>query len=183
MLGSENAQKPNNFMFYVLLCIVLLAFVHHVTSTYSLVSVDGGSMNNTLVDGDVLFVKENAQVERGDIIVINHPENGMVIKRVIAMAGDVIKCEDFLVYLKKSGEDEFVALDEPYVSSSTPDFYEQTIGENEIFVMGDNRAPSIDSKIYGPIKADYVVGVVTEWSINNRNFVKTVFGWTFKFDR
>ena len=83
------------------------------------------------------------------------------IKRVIAIEGDTIRASDGVVYLNGS------PLDEPYLpeGTETSDFGRVEVGEGEIFVMGDNRANSDDSRSSGPISESSVVGraVIVIW--------------------
>lgn len=101
---------------------------------------------------------------RGDIIVVRSPENpgSELVKRLIALPGDVIKFDQGKLWIKYDGKGEFVALDEPYVNtpegkprrsydvSSLPDVLEEgkevTVPDQRVFVMGDNRGQSNDSR-------------------------------------
>lgn len=127
------------------------------------VGVDGRSMFPTLNDGDRVAVASAAiDFKRGDIVVINQPwERGVpIIKRVIGVEGDV-------VYIDFESHSVFVnnqMLNEPYIAEPTALKYDidfpVTVGENEIFVMGDNRNDSLDSRSgkIGMIDERYVVG-------------------------
>jgi signal peptidase I len=143
------------------------------------------SMVPTLEVGDRVLVNKLAyrlgDVERGDIVVFDSPFSpehddesvyevvtrnvleslGLqvaatqdFIKRVIAVEGDVIEIRDNHVYV--NGD----AVAEPYVASgaSMPDFGPETIPAGMVFVMGDNRTRSQDSRRFGPIPADEIVG-------------------------
>ena len=106
--------------------------------------------------------------KRGDIVVFTPPEewgdNGTpFIKRVIGVAGDTVEIrDDGLVYI------DDIALDEPYVYSTdggppqaTTALLEQarwTIAEGELFLMGDHRSNSADSRTFGPIETEQVIG-------------------------
>ncbi|MBQ3235611.1 MAG: signal peptidase I [Clostridia bacterium] len=181
LLGYNEEGKSNSYTFYGVLLLILLVVFYLSTSVFSLVKVEGSSMYSTLVDGDVLFVNRALKADRGDVIVFDYPSHGMVIKRVIAIEGDEIKCENDKVHIKYAGTNEFVILNEPYLSVDTPYFPSAVIGEGELFVMGDNRPISEDSKIYGPIKKEYVKGVVTKSTIKNKKVITSLFGWAFKF--
>ena len=95
----------------------------------------------------------------------------MLIKRVIAVEGDVVKIEDAKLYIKYGGEGEFILQEEPYIyesmrhNGSIAGKYgvndgEWTVGENELFVLGDNRNVSVDSEDYGPISKEQILGKV-----------------------
>ncbi len=178
-------HERSNFIIYAFIALVLILSISLFNSVYVLVRVSGESMENTLYEGDVLYVNKLSEVEHGDVIVVNHPERGMIIKRVIALGGDEIKCEevgtgDGKVYIKYAGSDEFVMLDEPYLSVTTPTIAKQKIEEGYLFILGDNRSNSTDSASYGAIKSEYVVGVVSQRTINNKKILTKLFGWTFK---
>lgn len=181
----NDKTERSGYAFFAIILFIALAITIVFNNLFVLVKVSGTSMNNTLNSGDVLFVNKVCEIERGDVVVVNHPTRGMVIKRVIAMGGDEIKCEglssgDGKVYIKYAGTDEFVKLDEPYLSVTTSDIYPQKIEEGYIFILGDNRANSTDSTSYGAIKEEYVVGVVTQKVIDKKDKITKAFAWTFK---
>lgn len=105
------------------LAIGFLIFSIWLNSSYFVVTVDGGSMNDTLHSEDRLYASYSAKAKRGDIVIIDateHPafktsdgSERLLIKRLIAVEGDSIKCEDGIVYLKKAGEQTYQKLEEP----------------------------------------------------------------------
>ena len=169
----------------VLFVILVFALDIWFSQNFLLVIVDGTSMEDTLQDGDALYVNVNKEVERGDIIVINvtsRPdlfphgagEERFIIKRAIAFAGDEIYAEGGVVYLKTAGETSFSALDEPYAKGVTRSFGPVTVGEGEVFFLGDHRTLSEDSSIVGTFPLADVLGVVTDFSLSHIDFVT---GW------
>lgn len=122
------------------------------------------SMTDTLMVGDRVLVNKLAydlgEVERGDIVVFHKPENAGpsdvsdFIKRVIALPGETITSVDGRVYI--NGQ----LLEEPYLDETviTTGLREQVVPEGHLFVMGDNRTNSSDSRVFGPISQDLVVG-------------------------
>jgi signal peptidase I len=125
------------------------------------------SMVHTLEVGDRVLVNKLAykfhDVNRGDVVVFERPpeassgiENEIndLIKRVIAVEGDTIEGHDGKVYV--NGE----RIEEPYLEPGTPtdQLQRQVIPEGKVFVMGDNRTDSEDSRIFGPIDEDSIVG-------------------------
>ncbi len=139
------------------------------------------SMVPTLEVGDRVLVNKLAyklhDVHRGDVVVFTRPpaaRNGTdseikdLIKRVVAVGGDTIEGRDGRVYV--NGE----LIDEPYLEpgTRTETLPPMTIPEGQVFVMGDNRENSEDSRYFGPIDEDTIVG---------RAFVKvlplTDLGW------
>jgi signal peptidase I len=125
------------------------------------------SMEPTLDVGDRVLVNKLSykfhDVNRGDVVVFDRPsgastgENGEIkdlIKRVIAVEGDTIEAKQGNVFV--NGEQ----IDEDYLEPGTPtdNLPLTTIPEGQVFVMGDNRTNSEDSRIFGPIDEDAIVG-------------------------
>lgn len=130
---------------------------------FSATTVKGRSMEDTLHNNDQLFVwklgVDGEGLSRGDIIVFHAPDANKedYIKRVIAFPHEYVQIKDGLVYI--NGE----RLEEPYINTAythtllTTEWY---VGEGEVFVLGDNRmeGASRDSRIFGPIAFDSIVG-------------------------
>jgi signal peptidase I len=125
------------------------------------------SMEPTLDVGDRVLVNKLAyrthDVNHGDLVVFERPpaasngEDGEIkdlIKRVIAVGGDTIEAIDGEVYI--NGE----RIEEPYLEPGTPtdNLPFQEIEEGQVFVMGDNRTNSEDSRVFGTIDEDSIVG-------------------------
>jgi signal peptidase I len=125
------------------------------------------SMVHTLEVGDRVLVNKLAykfhDVNRGDVVVFERPpeassggENEIkdLIKRVIAVEGDTIEGRDGKVYV--NGE----RIEEPYLEpgTRTEQLEPQVIPEGMVFVMGDNRTDSEDSRVFGPIDEGTIVG-------------------------
>lgn len=128
--------------------------------------VEGSSMVPTFHDGDRLVISRVhllfGEIDYNNIIVFNsmnvNEPNTMIIKRVVGLPGDTIEFREQRVY--RNGEE----LDEDYINEvctayKCPDQV-VTLGPEEYFVMGDNRNHSLDSRRYGAITLDHVVGRV-----------------------
>ncbi|MGE4213447.1 MAG: signal peptidase I [Anaerotignaceae bacterium] len=125
------------------------------------VKVEGISMGNTLSDGDRVFVSRIMTVmnlyDRGDMVVFKHEAGGKnqkMVKRVIAIEGERVRIENGNVYINEE------LLQEDYVTGKTEGTIDIVVGENRIFVMGDNREGSIDSREFGAIDEGEVSGKV-----------------------
>ncbi|MBX3069774.1 MAG: signal peptidase I [Thermomicrobiales bacterium] len=148
--------------------------------------VDGSSMFPNLHDGDMLLVNRNSyevfdlytlidwipgvdhadakefkpfdDPERGDIVVFNPPvaSSKPYIKRIIGLPGETVEIREGNVYI--DGE----LLDEDYIEAGITECSRQcdpwVVPEGEVFVLGDNRQNSSDSRVFGPIAIDSIVG-------------------------
>lgn len=121
-------------------------------------NVASGSMESTLNIGDRLLCFRHAYVlsspKRGDIILFKLPEdNRLLIKRVIAIPEDEVEIKEGEVLI--NGELHV----EDYVTGETvclSEYQHVILGDNEYFVMGDNREHSTDSRVFGPINSSYI---------------------------
>lgn len=114
------------------------------------------SMYPTLQEGDYLFIVRTDDYARGDIVVFSSAELGEenLIKRVIGVAGDTVEISGGRVYLNGA------ALEEPYLDASvvTEGQMTVTVSEGCVFLLGDNRAVSIDGRAFGEIAVSDVLG-------------------------
>ena len=159
-LHKEIASWVATICAAVLIALFIRSFV------FLIVQVDGSSMLNTLHNDNRLFVWRAGYIfnapERGDIVICHYPDskNGQYgdrhyVKRVIGLPGDTISIKEGYVYI--NGE----LLDEPYIAAerrSKETMGEYKLGEDEYFVMGDNRANSKDSRYVGPIDREQILG-------------------------
>ena len=148
----------DSLVFAIILILVVFVFM------FRIVGVVGDSMNPTLNSGEWLAVKAiNTTINRGDIVIVTQPHeiNEPLVKRVIAVGGDTIDIDFNRGEVKVNNE----ILDEPYIMDLTKrrgDFSGPvTIPEGYVFVMGDNRNDSLDSRFnsVGLIDERYILGV------------------------
>lgn len=204
-------ERNSNFFFALALLLIFAAFALFrvwFTTSFIGVTVSGGSMKQTLQNGDKLLTyrtDKGYEAERGDVIIVDvsgYAEcksvvGGRLIKRLIAVEGDKLYCEEGQIYICYSGTDEYVALEEDYAYYGANDahkknysFSEYVVGAGEIFFLGDNRSgylTSTDSRykdeygvsqgshLEGLYKASDIEGVVPAWSMK----YKTVLGALF----
>lgn len=179
LLSTE--KKSDGYGFFAVVLLLLIIIFYLLNNFIMIVRVDGGSMKNTLSNGDVLVVTKNSEIERGDVIVFDMTYSKL-IKRVIALEGDEIYAQDGVVYLKKSGETEFTALVEDYVIGVNKDFNVIKVENDKIFVMGDNRENSHDGRNFGTVSISKVDGEVKNWSIKGKETLTFLLGWTFQIN-
>lgn len=166
--AKENASKNSGLVSSVFDWIgaAVIAMVV-VTLLFSLfcrvVNVSGDSMTNTLQNGEKLILTGVcANPNYGDVVVIRRDNDSPLIKRVIGLPGDKIFINDETGIVYRNG----VALDEPYVRGGfTPSMGLSSayiVPNDGIFVLGDNRRESMDSRMLrDSVKMEDVVGVVT----------------------
>lgn len=155
----------------VILIVILSSFLL-LRIVYKDYQVAQRSMTPTLSNGDYILVNKRQEAKRGDVIVINREGADPIIKRLMAIGGDELKIDkDGNVWVKYGAEGEFVLQDEPYVVYPMEEKEERvwTIPSGMIFVLGDNRAESSDSRSFGCLKCKDVVGVVPKWVIKNKD--------------
>lgn len=127
--------------------------------------VSGASMDPTFATGQYLIVDEVSyrlsKPSRGDVVIFKYPMNPkqFFIKRLIGLPGETVTVnEQGQVFIKDASGKTTVAMSEPYVKFTKSDSVNETLGANEYFMMGDNRAGSFDSRMWGPVKRDLIVG-------------------------
>ena len=163
--GSKSLTKTI-IEFLSVIATSLVAIMIIFTFVFRIVGVSGPSMMNTLNDGDWLIVSAFiTEPERGDIVIITQPNayDEPIVKRVIAVGGDTIDI-DFRTGTVMVNDK---VIDEPYLGSATLTDegawqYPLTLNEGQVFVMGDNRQHSSDSR--SPeiclIDENYILGQV-----------------------
>lgn len=135
--------------------LIIIAVILIRTFIITPVRVDGASMDQTLEDGQILLLYKLANVDYGDIVVLDEEKEGeIIIKRIIGMPGDTVSIRDNTVYV--NGEE----VEEDYAYGETSDYEEITLDDDEYFILGDNRPISKDSRYFGPVKEDEIIGKI-----------------------
>jgi signal peptidase I len=167
--GSGSTKAKNEAWEWTKAFLIALALVviirHFLFETYI---VDGPSMRPNFDSGERLIVNkilyDFRDPKRGEVIVFHATEEKDFIKRIIALPGETIKVDKDEVYI--NGQ----LLDEPYIQEEVEKMKkegktyndlsmpEMTVPEGAVFVMGDNRSDSTDSRMIGPIPYDQIVG-------------------------
>ena len=171
---KEKEYDPDNpriidsiFDFVELFVLTLVAVMVLTTFLFKHSVVEGSSMYSTLEDGDHLIITDAFYTpERGDIVVFEDYSTHLkkaVVKRIIGLPGETVEISldiDKSFIVKINGK----VLEEDYdyieLNHSTPPVGKWEIKEGEVFVMGDNRYNSTDSREIGPIDIDTILGKV-----------------------
>jgi signal peptidase I len=161
-LRAERRKKGGGLAGFVLTLIVAFVLVFGVVQPFIVQAfrIPSESMVPTLEVGDRVlankFIYRFTEPERGDIVVFDSVENDdTLIKRVVGVEGDEIRVQGGLLFV--NGETQ----EEPYLNEEEPfrGYYGPlTVPEGHVFVMGDNRGNSADSRVFGPVPLDNIKG-------------------------
>ncbi len=157
------------FKYIIVVVIVLLLFIFCV----GLQQVTGPSMYPTLKEGNILIVNKLLYrfkaIERNDIVVLMHDDKYMV-KRVVGLPGEYVEYKDNYVYVNgEKFKETFIDTTKVKTNDfSLSDLGYETIPNDMYLVLGDNRENSMDSRDFGLVKKDLIVGKawIRLWPIN-----------------
>ena len=136
-----------------LIAIIIIVLIRSFIVTP--VRVSGQSMYPTFEGGEILLLSKVSDIKRYDVIVLNRSvKSDHLIKRVYGMPGETIKVKNNKVYIDGK------AIADDYGYGITNDFAEVKLGDDEYFVLGDNRIISLDSRSIGAVKEDKIKGKV-----------------------
>jgi len=165
---SRRSHLVREIVETALLTAIIFILVNAATGRFK---IDGSSMEPNLHNDEYVIVDKVTfllgKPQRGDVVVFyleGQPKD--YIKRVIGLPGETIEISSGTVFVDGR------PLDEPYVTPSSVTYPQRQLGEDEYFVMGDNRSNSSDSRNFGPIHLSSIVGRAwivywppTDWAI------------------
>ena len=142
----------------ILINTLALAFCCYAFFTWVLwpVKVTGRSMTPTYTDGSRHFINKlaywSAKPQRGDVVALRAPDGDVYLKRIVGLPGEVISFEGGILHV------DGVPMQEPYTRTKVPFSWRNPteLGEDEYYVIGDNRAVSV----LGAIPASRIIGKV-----------------------
>jgi len=183
-MAEENKQKTSGFKYWLdfvweIAKIVIISLAIIIPIRYFLIQpffVQGASMEPNFEDGDYLIVDEISyrldSPQRGDVVIFRYPldQSEFFIKRIIGLPGETVKISEGRVYIYNQENPQGQILDE---SQYLPDAYtagdmEVVLKNGEYFVLGDNRGSSSDSRRWGVLPRDLIIGKawIRAWPID-----------------
>lgn len=161
-LQFKNKKELFEFIkFAIVVLIIFLPIRFFIAKPFV---VSGASMYPTFESGQYLIVDQISyrfeKPQRGDVIVFQYPydTSKYYIKRIIGLPEETLEVKDGKVTVINSENLNGILLDEKYVENISPDSFTKTLGQNEYFVMGDNRPASSDSRSWGTLKEEFITG-------------------------
>lgn len=165
MEENNNPQTKSSFWEFVryaiIAILIVVPFRIFVAQPYI---VSGSSMDPTFKDADYLVVdqlsKRFEELKRQSVIIIRYPKDPskFFIKRLIAFPNEKVEIKNGDVTVFNDTNPEGITINDSYVVYKKYDNYSVQLGEDEYFVMGDNRAGSSDSRAWGPVPKKYIIG-------------------------
>ncbi|MBH5316546.1 signal peptidase I [Paenibacillus sp. GSMTC-2017] len=162
---EESTKKKSNWVkevreWVVSLGVAVVVALLFQNYAYAQTEVYNVSMQNTLVAGQRLIEDKVTyrfnDPAQGDIVIINGPEHeGRIVKRVIALPGQVIDIREGNVFIDGAELHETYSKGETYSGTVEVPY---TVPADHVFVLGDNRENSLDSRVFGPVAIDSVEG-------------------------
>lgn len=143
--------------------------------------VKGASMEPTFFDSEYLIINEITyrfeSPQRGDSVVFRYPLDTRqhFIKRVVGLPGETVVINNDQVSIINEEHPEGVLIEEPYLEFETKTLgdFNVTLGDNEYYLLGDNREESLDSRSFGPVDESLIVGktFIRGWPLDRAGFV------------
>lgn len=150
-------KKKITFISLIVICIIMFL----ITTFCPFYTVEGSSMSPTLRHNDLVCIKKTKSFKQGDLIAINY-NNKLLVRRVIALSGDEVNI-DTKGYMYVNDK----KLEENYLTSRKDnplrdEVFPYTVPSEKVFVLGDNRAQAIDSRMrdLGCIDQNKIIGKV-----------------------
>ncbi|NCU28063.1 MAG: signal peptidase I [Candidatus Moranbacteria bacterium] len=159
---SSKKKDVLDFIKYVVIAILIVIPIRIFIAQPFVVS--GESMFPTFLDGDYLIVDEvsyhTGEPERGDVVIFKYPldPKRFFIKRIIGLPNESIEVKDGIITIKNTSNPQGFTYPEPYLKQDFKDTFSYQTANDEYFVLGDNRARSSDSRYWGSLPKNLIIG-------------------------
>lgn len=166
-IKAEKATKTTKESFWELVRFAVLAILIVLPIRIFIAQpfiVSGASMYPTFHDSEYLIIDEISYIlgepKRNDVVVFKYPKDTtkFFIKRIIGLPGETVDINGEEVTITNAENKDGFKLDQPYVENKSNTTGHYVLEEDEYFVMGDNRSASSDSRYWGPVKENLLVG-------------------------
>lgn len=166
---QNNLQRVGHF-FWEMTKVIVISLAIVIPVRYFLIQpffVKGASMEPNFEDGEYLIIDELSlnldDPKRGEVVIFRYPKDPSqyYIKRIIGLPNERVSIEGGRVKIFNSSYPNGFTLDESeylYMKNATPGELDLVLGQDEYFVLGDNRNASSDSRIFGPVLRDAIIG-------------------------
>lgn len=159
---QPSKSSPWELVRYAIIAmIIVIPFRIFIAQPYI---VSGSSMDPTFKDADYLIVdqlsKRFEEPQRESVVIIRYPKDPskFFIKRLIGFPGETVEIKNGAVTIYNENNKDGLKINEPYIVYEKNENFSAKLGENEYFVMGDNRAGSSDSRAWGSLPKKYIIG-------------------------
>lgn len=163
---SQEEKKGSVFFaeilkFFAIVIFIIVPFRVFVAQPFI---VEGSSMDPIFTNGQYLIVDQLTyhfeEPERGSVLIFKYPldENQFFIKRVIGLPGETVKIRGSQVFIENEEIPKGFEYDQSFISFNKNDNTTLTLGNDEYFVLGDNRPVSSDSRAWGAVNKDEIIG-------------------------
>ncbi|MBI1974405.1 MAG: signal peptidase I [Candidatus Zambryskibacteria bacterium] len=158
---TKNNFWSELFKLVIISLVIIIPFRLYIAKPFI---VSGASMDPTFETGDYLIVDELTYYfrapERGSVLIFKYPldPSKSFIKRVIGLPEETVELKDGKIKIINAEHPEGFIFEEPYVKFKKNDDLSYKLKAGEYFVMGDNRAGSADSRLWGPVPTRDIVG-------------------------
>lgn len=152
------------FKFVIIAALIVLPVRLFIAQPFI---VSGASMDPAFADGDYLIIDQLSHrfedPHRGDVIIFRYPKDPskFFIKRVIGLPNETVAIRSGVVVIKNNDHPDGFALTEGYITTKNKridDFSSFKLKDGEFFVLGDNRAASLDSRVWGAVPENLITG-------------------------
>lgn len=159
-IKKDITKSHLNLKFLTLVLVISFILIQIFNHFFGIIRIVGPSMYPTYSNGELhLYSTDTTKIERGNVVIFknkNQTENQLYIKRVVAISGDTFACKGTTYYLNGN------LLNEKYINKKISDVYNFTtyVPQGYVFVCGDNRDKSTDSRSFGVVNVKDIVGII-----------------------
>ncbi|KKT28581.1 MAG: Signal peptidase I [Candidatus Giovannonibacteria bacterium GW2011_GWC2_44_9] len=175
---EENQKKENSLWEFIKVVVISVAIVLPIRAYVAQpFIVSGASMEPNFHDGEYLIIDELTYAlrkpERGEVIVFRYPLNPseFFIKRIVGLPGETVEIKNSKIFINGDVVSEsFISAD---IAKKTLPNLKTNLDENEYFVLGDNRPKSSDSRFWGALPKDKIMGraLLRLWPVAKAGFI------------